>query len=51
MSVYQGYRIEKNPETGKFDIFWKEKKVAEGLTREADAEEWIDDQFPSNRTS
>ena len=51
MSEYQGYRIELNPQTGKFDVYWKERKVGGDFAREADAEEFIDDQFPSNRTS
>ena len=51
MAVYQGYEIVQNAENGKWEIFWKGKKVEEGFTREADAEEWIDDQIPSNRTS
>ncbi|HTR60882.1 MAG TPA: hypothetical protein VMH37_04205 [Candidatus Binataceae bacterium] len=51
MAVYQGYEIVQNAENGKWEIFWKGRKVEAGFAREADAEEWIDDQIPSNRTS
>ncbi len=46
---YQGYEIVQNAETGKWDVFWKGKKVGGDFARSADAEEWIDDQFPSHR--
>jgi len=49
MGKYEGYDIVKNPENGKWEIFWKERKVAGEFVREADAEAWIDDQFPSHR--
>ena len=49
MAEYQGYEIIKNPESGKWEVFWKGKKVEGEFVREADAEEWIDDQFPSHR--
>ena len=49
MAEYQGYDIIKNAETGKWEIFWKGKKIEEEFVREEDAEEWIDDQFPSHR--
>ena len=49
MAEYQGYEIIKNPETGKWEVFWKGKKVEGEFVREAEAEEWIDDQFPSHR--
>lgn len=48
MSEYQGYTIKLNPETGRWEIFWKEKQPAD-FTREADAEQWIDDLMPLNR--
>ncbi len=52
MSEYQGYAIKLNAQTGKWEIFWKEKKVAaEDFAREADAQDWIDDQIPLYRTS
>ena len=51
MSEYEGYEITLNRETGKWEIFWKGKKLEEEFPRQADAEDWIDDQFPSNRTS
>jgi hypothetical protein len=49
MAEYQGYEISKNPESEKWEVFWKGKKVRGEFLREADAEEWIDDQFPSHR--
>lgn len=49
MAEYQGYSIERNPATGKWEIFWKGKKIEGEYERQADAEEWIDDQFPLNR--
>lgn len=49
MSEYQGYTIRQNPETGRWEVFWRDKKQTVDFAREADAEEWIDDQFPLNR--
>jgi hypothetical protein len=52
MSEYQGYEIKLNSETGRFEVFWKGKRSGDAdFAREADAEEYIDDLFPSNRTS
>jgi hypothetical protein len=51
MSEYQGYEIRQNPETKRYEVFWKGKKHDTDFARVADAEEWIDDLFPSNRTS
>jgi hypothetical protein len=51
MGAYQGYEIVQNAENRKWEIFWKGKKIEGEFAREADAEEWIDDQIPSNRTS
>jgi len=51
MSDYHGYLIKQNPDNGNWEVFWKDKKVAEAFKREADAEEWIDDQLPLYRTS
>ncbi len=49
MSEYQGYLIEKNPETGRWQISWKGKKQAVEIDKESQAEEWTDKQFPSHR--
>ena len=49
MAEYQGYQIIKNPENGKWEVFWKGRRVEGEFVREAEAEEWIDDQFPSHR--
>ena len=50
MAEYQGYEILQNSQNGKWEVFWKGKKVEGEFNRQVDAEEWIDDQFPSNRT-
>jgi hypothetical protein len=49
MSEYQGYLIEKNLETGRWQISWKGKKPTGDFAKESEAEEWIDEQFPSHR--
>lgn len=49
MREYQGYDIRQNPDTGRWEIYWQDKKLEVDFAREADAEEWIDDQFPLNR--
>jgi hypothetical protein len=46
---YLGYSIVRNPETGRWEIFWGERKQTVDFARVADAEEWIDDQIPSHR--
>jgi hypothetical protein len=46
---YQGYSIERNPTTGRWEVFWRERKQTVDFERVADAEEWIDDQVPSHR--
>ncbi|HUA32581.1 MAG TPA: hypothetical protein VMA09_03180 [Candidatus Binataceae bacterium] len=52
MSEYMGYEIKLNEKTGRYEVFWKGKRSGEtDFARVADAEEWIDDLFPSNRTS
>ena len=49
MSEYQGYIIKLNPETGRREIFWEERKQLVDFAREADAEQWINDLMPFNR--
>jgi len=49
MSEYQGYLIEKNPETGRWRSYGRGKKQAVEFDKESQAEEWIDEQFPSHR--
>ncbi|MGA7872420.1 MAG: hypothetical protein WCA22_16155 [Candidatus Binatus sp.] len=46
---YQGYSIKRNSETGRWEVFWRERKQNVDFARAADAEEWIDDQIPSHR--
>ena len=46
---YQGYTIELNSQTGRWEVFWRERKQSVDFERVADAEEWIDDQIPSHR--
>jgi hypothetical protein len=49
MADYQGYSIQQNPQTRKWEIFWQGKKQDGEYSRQADAEEWIDEQFPLRR--
>ncbi|WP_304826288.1 hypothetical protein [Candidatus Binatus sp.] len=49
MREYQGYLIKENSETGRWEVFWRERKQKVDFAREAEAEEWIDDQIPSHR--
>lgn len=49
MSEYQGYVIRQNSETRRWEIYWRDEKFDVDFAREADAEEWIDDQIPLNR--
>jgi hypothetical protein len=53
MSEYMGYEINLNEQSGRYEVFWKGKRAEDSkdFARVADAEEWIDDLFPSNRTS
>jgi hypothetical protein len=51
MGDYNGYLIKQDPDSKKWEVFWKEKRVAGDFAREADAEEYLDDLLPSNRTS
>jgi hypothetical protein len=51
MSDYHGYLIKQNLQDQKWEVFWKDKKVAGDFKRLVDAEEWIDDQLPLYRTS
>jgi len=46
---YQGYTIRNNPDTGRWEILWKERVQPVDFPRAADAEQWIDDQMPLNR--
>ena|GEM_PF-2382055 len=46
---YQGYSIKRNSATGRWEVFWRERKQNVDFARVADAEEWIDDQIPSHR--
>ena len=41
---YQGYLIKQNSETGRWEIFWRERQQKVDFARVADAEEWIDRQ-------
>jgi hypothetical protein len=46
---YEGYTIRNNPDTGRWEILWKERVQSVDFPRAADAEQWIDDQMPLNR--
>ena len=49
MSEYQGYTIKLNAQTGRWEVYWRERKHDVDFVRETDAQEWIDDQIPSHR--
>jgi hypothetical protein len=46
---YQGYLIQQNAATGRWEVFWREKKQPVDFARPIEAEDWIDDQIPSHR--
>lgn len=46
---YLGYSIKRNPQTGRWEVYWRDRKQDADFARVADAEEWIDDLFPSHR--
>ncbi len=46
---YYGYVIRENPQTGRWEIFWEERKQEVDFSRKFEAEEWIDEQIPLNR--
>jgi hypothetical protein len=46
---YYGYTIRQNPESGRWNVYWKEKAMDADFASRADAEEWIDEQMPLNR--
>ena len=48
-SEYYGYMIRENSKTGRWEIFWNEKKQEPDFDRKFQAEEWIDEQIPLNR--
>ena len=48
-SEYYGYTIRENPATGRWEIFWRERKQEVDFARKFEAEEWIDQKIPLNR--
>ena len=46
---YEGYTIRSNPDTGRWEVLWKERVQSVDFPRATDAEQWIDDQMPLNR--
>lgn len=48
-SEYYGYIIRENPTTGRWEIFWNERKQEVDFARQFEAEAWIDEQIPLNR--
>jgi hypothetical protein len=46
MSKNYDYTVRRNPATGRWEVYWGEKKQELDFATEADAEEWIDDQMP-----
>ena len=49
MTEYQEYVFQRGQETEGWQISWKGKKQAVEFDKESQAEEWIDEQFPSHR--
>jgi hypothetical protein len=49
MADYQGYEIRQNSQSGRWEIYWKERKLEPDFATRTAAEDWIDDQFPSHR--
>ena len=48
-SLYYGYAVKRNLRTGRWEIYWKDKRIGEDFASPAEAEEWIDEQIPLNR--
>ncbi len=48
-SLYYGYELKRNLRTGRWEIYWKDKRVEQDFATQAEAEEWIDEQIPLNR--
>jgi hypothetical protein len=48
-SEYYGYTIRENPASGRWEIFWRERKQEVDFARKFEAEAWIDEQIPLNR--
>jgi hypothetical protein len=48
-SEYYGYTIRENAATGRWEIFWHERKQEVDFAYKHEAEEWIDEQLPLNR--
>jgi hypothetical protein len=46
---YYGYVIRENPTSGRWEIFWNDKKQEVDFDLKFKAEEWIDEQIPLNR--
>ena len=46
---YYGYKIRENPETGRWEIFWDERRQDADFANRFEAEAWIDEQIPLNR--
>ena len=46
---YYGYAVRRNAETGRWNVYWKDKPIDQDFASQAEAEEWIDEQIPLNR--
>ncbi len=46
---YYGYDIKRNLRTGRWEIYWKDRRIEEDFATQAEAEEWIEEQIPLNR--
>jgi hypothetical protein len=46
---YYGYTIRQNLKSGRWEIFWKDRRIDNDFASKSAAEEWIDEQLPLNR--
>ncbi len=44
-----GYTIRRDPQSGRWEVYWQEEKQAGDFVTRAQAEEWIDELIPLNR--
>ena len=48
-SEYYGSTIRENAATGRWEIYWAERKQEVDFAQKFEAEAWIDEQLPPNR--
>lgn len=47
--IYYGYTIRENPATGRWELYWDQRKLEVEFVKRYEAEAWIDEQIPLNR--